>query len=67
MNRVLLGKILATIATAAVDAGVVATDPKGAIANSTELSEIIGGFLSIWLDHPASGVPQQAAPIKVGA
>ena len=67
MNKNLLGQILATVATAAVDAAIVEKDPQGALTNPNELGDIIGGFLSIWLGHPGSGLPQSKAPLLVKA
>lgn len=67
MKNGLLGKILATIATAAVDAGAIETNPAGVVENPSALSELVTEFCSIWIKHPASGVPQANAPIKVGA
>lgn len=65
MNKQLLGQILATVGTAAVDAAIVAMDPQGALSNPKELGEILTGFLQIWLSHPASGLPQAQAPLLV--
>jgi hypothetical protein len=63
LDHVLLGKILASIITACIDGGAIATDTQGVISSPEKLTEIASGFLSIWLSHPASGrVPQ----IKVG-
>lgn len=52
MDKSLLGKILATVVTAAVDAGAIAIDPRGAIQNPDEISQIIKGFMEIWTTHP---------------
>jgi hypothetical protein len=55
MDHSVLGKILATIITAAVDAGAIVADPKGVVSDATAVGDIVAGFLSIWLSHPASG------------
>lgn len=67
MNHNLLGKILATVATAAVDAELVKTNPSGVLEDTSALAELIEGFAEIWSGHRASGIPQASAPIKVGA
>lgn len=54
MDKSLLGKILASVALAAVDAGEVALDTKGVLANPQEINDILDGFLSIWTQHPTS-------------
>jgi hypothetical protein len=62
----LFGKILASVTTAAIDAGVIALNPKGVVANPQEIGSIFSGFLSIWTTHPASGTAtlQAVAPNK---
>lgn len=55
MDHKLLGQIIASIVTAALDAGAVATDPTGVLTQPDKIASIAEGFLSIWLTHPASG------------
>lgn len=59
MDRTLFGKILATVALAAVDIGAVTLDPKGVASNPNEIGEILAGFAAIWTTHKASGVNTQ--------
>lgn len=61
MDLTLLGKILATVVTAAVDAGAIAASSGGILTNPVAVGQIAQGFLNIWLTHPASGAPQ--APV----
>lgn len=56
MNKTLLGKILASVAMAAVDAGLVVLNPQGVVSNPQEINDILDGFLSLWVSHPASGI-----------
>lgn len=63
MDTKLLGQILASVATAAAVAGAITVNPLGVASNPEEISQIISGFLDIWLAHPASGnVPQHPTP-----
>lgn len=55
MDHKLLGQIIATVLTAAVDGGAIATDPTGVLTSADKVAQITEGFLSIWLSHPASG------------
>lgn len=55
MDQALLGKILATVVIAAVDAGAIAVSSGGILADPGAVGAITQGFLSIWLSHPASG------------
>lgn len=55
MDLSLLGKILATVATAAIDAGAIATSSGGILGDPNAVGQIVEGFLQIWLTHPASG------------
>lgn len=55
MDPVLLGKILATVVTAAVDAGAIVTGSGKVLTDPTAMGQIISGFMNIWLAHPASG------------
>lgn len=55
MDHDLLGQILATVVTAAVDADVIVRSGSGDIKDPLEIGNIISGFMSIWLKHPASG------------
>jgi len=57
MDQAFLGKILATVVTAAVDAGAIAVSSGGILKDAVAVGAIVQGFLSIWLTHPASGVP----------
>lgn len=66
MNHNLLGKVLATVATAAVDAELIKTNPAGVLDDTAALAALIEGFAEIWSGHRASGIPQAAAPIHVG-
>lgn len=55
MDPTLLGKILATVVTAAVDAGAIATSSGKVLTDPSSVGQIITGFMTIWLAHPASG------------
>lgn len=61
MDLSILGKILATVVTAAIDAGAIAASSGGILTNPLAVGQITQGFLNIWLAHPASGAPQ--APV----
>lgn len=66
-DKALLGRILASVAIAAVDAGEIALDPHGIATNPQEINDILDGFLSIWITHPASGQnPGQVGQIGGG-
>jgi hypothetical protein len=58
-NHSLLGKILATIAMGALDAGVLVLNPSGALANPGELDQLINGFMGVW-----SAAPQPAPSVS---
>lgn len=62
MDHKLLGQIIATVFTATIDAGAIATDTSGVLGSPEKLAEITQGFLSIWLSHPASGKVPQLRP-----
>lgn len=49
MDKVLLGRILATVATAAIGAGEIALSSSGHPVDSTELDNLFKGFLDIWM------------------
>jgi len=54
-NHNLFGKILATVITGAIEAEQVATGGVSTIlGNPSALANLISGFASIWLNHPAS-------------
>lgn len=55
IDKGLLGKILASVAIAAIDAGTIFTNPEGIATKPEEINEILDGFLAVWLGHPASG------------
>lgn len=55
MDPTLLGQIIATVITAAADAGAIALNPQGVITSPEAVANIVKGFLDIWLQHPASG------------
>jgi hypothetical protein len=64
MDHAVLGKILATLVTAAIDAGAIATSSGGILTNPGTLGSIVQGFLSIWVTHPASGQTAASAVVK---
>jgi hypothetical protein len=66
MDHTILGKILATVVTAAIDAGAIATSSGGILTNPATVGSIVQGFLQIWLTHPASGQTAASAVAKVG-
>jgi hypothetical protein len=66
MDHTVLGKILATVVTAAIDAGAIVTSSGGVLTNPATLGSIIQGFLSIWITHPASGQTAASAVVKAG-
>ena len=55
MDHSILGKILATVITAAIDGGAIAVSSGGILTDPVAVGKIAQGFLSIWLSHPASG------------
>lgn len=57
MDHSILGKILATVVTAAIDAGAIITSSGGILTDPASLGKLVQGFLDIWLTHPASGQP----------
>jgi hypothetical protein len=66
MDHTVLGKILATVVTAAIDAGAIATSSGGILTNPATVGSIVQGFLTIWLTHPASGQTAASSTAKVG-
>jgi hypothetical protein len=47
----LLGQILATVAVGAIEAGAIATNPVGALANPAGLASLFTTILQIWDTH----------------
>lgn len=64
MDHSILGKILATIITAGIDAGAIATSSGGLLTDPAAVGNLVSGFLNIWLTHKASGAPPQIASPK---
>lgn len=60
MDQALLGKILATVVLAAVDAGAIVVSSGGILKDAGAVGAITSGFLSVWLTHPASSAPPAA-------
>lgn len=61
MDLELLGKVLATVVTASVDAGAIIVSSGSILKDPSAVGAIVQGFLQIWLTHPASGNPQAQA------
>lgn len=64
MDHSILGKILATIITAGIDAGAIATSSGGVLTDPAAVGNLVSGFLNIWLAHSASGNPPKLAAPK---
>jgi hypothetical protein len=64
MDQAVLGKILATVITAAVDAGAITLSSGKILTDAGAVGALVQGFLSIWLAHPASGSTAAPATAK---
>lgn len=64
MDHSVLGKILATVVIAAIDAGAIVVSSGGLLTDPQAVGNLEQGFLEIWLQHPASGQPKPKVTAK---